>query len=62
LGIDKPLSCTNSTLRQIAEVRPATLAELERVPGMGTQKVERFGAAFLEAIHGEAAAEAGRGD
>ena len=62
LGIDKPLSCTNTTLRQIAEARPATLADLERMPGMGTQKLERFGMAFLEAIHGEAAAEARRGD
>ncbi|MFN3824488.1 MAG: DNA helicase RecQ [Pseudorhodobacter sp.] len=58
LGIDKPLSCTNATLRHIAEARPATLAEMERMPGMGTQKVDRFGAAFLEAIHGEG----GRGE
>ncbi|MBL4918063.1 DNA helicase RecQ [Szabonella alba] len=50
LGIDKPLSCTHATLRQIAEARPATLPELERLPGMGTQRTERFGIAFLDAI------------
>ena len=36
-----------STLRQIAERRPSTLAELADIPGMGDQKIERFGAAFL---------------
>ena len=46
----KYLSCTHATLRQIAERRPQTLADLERISGMGAQKVERFGAAFLQAI------------
>ena len=49
-GFDKPLSCTNATLRHIAEIRPSTLAALARIQGMGEQKVERFGAAFLELI------------
>ena len=40
----KPLSCTHSTLRQIAERRPRSVDELERVQGMGAQKAERFGA------------------
>jgi len=52
-GIDKPMSCTRTTLRQIAERRPGSLAELARVSGMGEQKVERFGAAFLAAIQEE---------
>ena len=49
-GTEKPLSCTWSTLRQIAERRPRTLAELERVQGMGPLKAERFGAAFLDVL------------
>jgi ATP-dependent DNA helicase RecQ len=51
-GTGKPLSCTQATLRAIAERRPATLADLERLPGMGPQKAERFGAAFLAILHG----------
>jgi ATP-dependent DNA helicase RecQ len=49
-GTEKPLSCTHSTLRQIAERKPRTLDELERVQGMGPQKAERFGAAFLAVL------------
>ncbi|MGB3315833.1 MAG: DNA helicase RecQ [Albidovulum sp.] len=52
-GIDKYLSCTHSTLRKIAEARPRTLAELERIQGMGEQKAERFGAAFLGVLTSE---------
>ncbi|MFZ1479293.1 MAG: DNA helicase RecQ [Paracoccaceae bacterium] len=46
-GTGKPLSCTHTTLRHIAERRPRTLDDLERVQGMGAQKAERFGQAFL---------------
>jgi ATP-dependent DNA helicase RecQ len=53
-GTEKPLSCTHSTLRQIAERRPRSLDELERVQGMGPQKAERFGPAFLAVLQGEA--------
>ncbi len=49
-GTGKYLSCTASTLRQIAEARPATLSDLDRVHGMGAQKIERFGAAFLTVL------------
>ncbi|NBC96872.1 MAG: DNA helicase RecQ, partial [Deinococcus-Thermus bacterium] len=49
-GTGKYLSCTHATLRHIAERRPETLAELARLPGMGEQKLDRFGAAFLAAI------------
>ncbi len=52
-GIGKPLSCTHSTLRQIAERRPSTLAELDRIQGMGGQKTERFGEAFLAVLRGD---------
>ena len=49
-GTEKPLSCTHTTLRKIAETKPRTLDELARIQGMGDLKVDRFGAAFLEAI------------
>src|SRR6056297_1631194 len=49
-GTLRPLSCTHATLRQIAERRPDTLQALERLPGMGPQKAERFGAAFLDVL------------
>jgi len=52
-GVDKPLSCTQSTLRHIAERRPRDLAALERISGVGPQKAERFGAAFLDILHGD---------
>ncbi len=46
-GTGKYLSVTHSTLRQIAELRPSTIPELDRIQGMGAQKTERFGEAFL---------------
>jgi ATP-dependent DNA helicase RecQ len=49
-GTLRPMSCTASTLRQIAERQPATLEALERLPGMGPQRAERFGAAFLDVL------------
>jgi ATP-dependent DNA helicase RecQ len=51
-GLGKPLNCTYATLAKIAEARPRTMAELEAVMGVGPQKAERFGAAFL-AVLGE---------
>ncbi len=49
-GTGKYLSCTHSTLRQIAERRPSTLSELSAIQGMGELKLERFGAAFLSTL------------
>ena len=49
-GTGKPLACSNSTLRRIAERRPTDIEALANVPGMGTAKAERFGAAFLEVL------------
>ncbi|WP_095588049.1 DNA helicase RecQ [Actibacterium ureilyticum] len=49
-GTGKYLSCTASTLRHVAERRPRSQDELERLPGMGPQKCERFGAAFLRVL------------
>jgi ATP-dependent DNA helicase RecQ len=52
-GTGKPLSCNVATLRHIAEQRPSTLSELAQIPGMGEQKVERFGSAFLEILRAD---------
>ncbi len=49
-GTGKYLSCTHSTLRLLAERRPASLDEMLDVQGMGQQKVDRFGATFLAVL------------
>jgi ATP-dependent DNA helicase RecQ len=49
-GTGKPMSCSPSTLRQIAERRPATLADLARIPGMSGARLDRFGVAFLAVL------------
>ncbi|MFD2175557.1 DNA helicase RecQ [Rhodobacter lacus] len=49
-GHDRYLCCTATTLRRIAETKPRTRAELERIGGMGEAKIERFGATFLAII------------
>ncbi|PRY21227.1 ATP-dependent DNA helicase RecQ [Aliiruegeria haliotis] len=49
-GIERYLSCAHATLRHIAERRPASLEDMARIPGMGAQKVERFGPAFLDVL------------
>jgi ATP-dependent DNA helicase RecQ len=40
----------DSTLRAMAAMRPRNHAELAEVPGVGTAKLDRYGAAFLDAI------------
>ncbi len=42
------------TLIEMAERRPATLDDMARIGGVGTKKLERYGAAFLEVINGTA--------
>ena len=51
-GTGKPLSLSSSSLRKIAEARPSTLSDLDRVGDLGPQKIERFGEAFLEVLRG----------
>jgi len=50
LGTGRYLACTPSTLAKIAQARPSDLAGLERIPGMGAVKAERFGDTFLACI------------
>src|SRR5690606_1566747 len=40
----------DATLREMAMARPATLAELGEIPGVGARKLEAYGDAFLNAI------------
>jgi DNA helicase-2/ATP-dependent DNA helicase PcrA len=40
----------NSTLAEIAERRPQTIAELASVPGVGPAKLERYGRDLLDAL------------
>jgi ATP-dependent DNA helicase RecQ len=49
-GTDRYLACTAATLARIAETRPRSRAALERIPGVGSVKAERFGEAFLACI------------
>jgi ATP-dependent DNA helicase RecQ len=49
-GTGKYLTCSPATLRAITERRPSTLAEMVAIGGMGEQKVERFGEAFLAVL------------
>lgn len=53
-GTDRYLSCPSTTLAKIAEARPRDRAALERIPGMGKQKAERFADAFLAVLHEDA--------
>ena len=49
-GSGKYLSVNHSTLRQIAELRPSTISELDRIQGMSAQKTERFSKAFFKVL------------
>jgi ATP-dependent DNA helicase RecQ len=40
----------DSTLREMAELKPATLAAMARISGVGAAKLERYGAAFADLI------------
>ena len=50
-GRSRPMSIFHdSTLREIAAMKPASLGELARVPGVGETKLQRYGEAMLEAV------------
>ena len=40
----------DATLREMAAVRPQTLAQLGEITGVGRRKLEAYGEAFLAAI------------
>ena len=43
----------DKTLRHIASTRPASLGELEAVPGIGPAKLERYGRQLLSVVNGD---------
>ncbi|MEZ5882545.1 MAG: DNA helicase RecQ [Paracoccaceae bacterium] len=49
-GTGRLLSCSPATLRRIAEARPRSRAELERLTGLTGPKLDRFADAFLAVI------------
>jgi ATP-dependent DNA helicase RecQ len=52
---------TDATLRAIAVAAPQNLAALHRISGIGTGKIDRYGAAVLAVCRGEAAVTADDG-
>ncbi|MFN3943362.1 MAG: DNA helicase RecQ [Allosphingosinicella sp.] len=42
----------DSTLREMAELRPTSLEALSRVAGVGAAKLDKYGAAFVEVVRG----------
>jgi len=42
----------DATLAGIAAANPKTLADLSGISGIGAKKLERYGAAILELLHG----------
>ena len=50
-GVPAYVVAWDATLAAIADARPATLAGLRRVKGMGPAKLERYGDQILEVIH-----------
>jgi ATP-dependent DNA helicase RecQ len=49
-GTGKPLHISQPTLRRIAEARPGSLSDMDRVADLGSARLERFGPAFLQVI------------
>ncbi len=44
---------TDATLKAMLDAKPGTLADMAHISGVGAQKLERYGLAFLEALHAE---------
>jgi ATP-dependent DNA helicase RecQ len=49
-GVAAYVIASDRTLRDIAATRPATIADLLRVHGIGPAKADKYGAAFLEIV------------
>ncbi|MBV1776332.1 DNA helicase RecQ [Burkholderiaceae bacterium DAT-1] len=47
---------TDATLKAMLDKHPSNMKEMAGVPGVGQQKLDRYGAAFLDALRGEGAA------
>jgi len=53
-GVPAYIIFNDRTLVEMAETRPRTLDDMARVSGIGSKKLESYGAAFLAVINGEA--------
>lgn len=53
LGVPPYVVFHDSTLVEMAAIKPRTLDALRGVKGIGERKLERFGTAFLKAVSGE---------
>jgi superfamily II DNA helicase RecQ len=49
-GIPPYLIFSNKTLKAMAILRPASLSQLEKVPGIGPAKLEEYGADLLRLL------------
>lgn len=47
--------CTNEQLAQIAQARCDSASALQKIPGVGEAKVQKYGAELLKAVAGETA-------
>jgi ATP-dependent DNA helicase RecQ len=55
-GVPPYVIFPDSTLLEMLRSQPTSLAEMARVSGVGARKLERYGAAFLEVLGGQAEA------
>ena len=51
----------DTTLRELARLKPLSLAEMERIQGVGENKLRRYGEVFLRVVREHVPAE-GDGD
>ncbi len=51
-GVPAYIVFSDAALREMVERRPATAMEMLDVPGVGPAKLEKYGAAFLDALRG----------
>ncbi|MFD1949270.1 DNA helicase RecQ [Sphingomonas arantia] len=52
LGVPPYVIFHDATLREMAAIRPTSLAALGRISGVGARKLEDYGRAFLDALNG----------
>ncbi len=55
-GVPPYVVLHDSSLREMAERRPASLDAMARISGIGTTKLERYGRVFLEVVEAESGA------
>ncbi len=50
-GTGRFMACSRPVLSRIAQRQPGSIDELERLPGVGSERAARFGAAFLDILN-----------